>query len=104
VLAKTFSYLRSDATRRTPNLIGSVKGAPQVLKGVPGDSGDEGRCFGYADDIPVGLKELSIRLYSDHIRVGVLEGDHLGFEITDVLFGPFNFYADKIESVIGCHE
>ena len=49
------------------------------------------------------LARLRIALGPDFIWIGIQEGAPCALEITDVLFGPFNFELDKCKSFIGSH-
>ncbi|HVB56590.1 MAG TPA: hypothetical protein VNE63_09195 [Candidatus Acidoferrales bacterium] len=47
------------------------------------------------------LSRLRVCLGSDHVSVSIAEGFGLSLEISEVLFGPFDFYADQNEPRFG---
>jgi hypothetical protein len=47
---------------------------------------------------------LGIALGSNEIRICRQERLDFDLQITDMFFGPFEFYADKRESVFGTHD
>lgn len=71
-----------------------VKTAPQVVQNLPDQQGDGPGDTG-ADLHPIDLiSGLRVYLDSESIRVTFAEGLQPLFEITDVLFGPFDFCSD----------
>lgn len=74
-----------------------VEGASQVVDGIPCGGG----CIdGDALD-GIGL-QFCVMVDPDRVSVERVGHRH-GFQFADVLVGPFNFYADQSESVVGCH-
>lgn len=79
------------------------KSASEVMNNVSGNESDFSRRrldVSHAIDC---LSRLRIELGFDSIRFAVKETLPNDFKLTDVLFGPFNFYADERESFVGCH-
>ena len=76
----------------TNNLVGQmVQGTHQVLNGI---ASNKGKTFGgrlNARDVINELSRLRIALGPDSIGCGMEESSDLAVNITDVLFGPFNF-------------
>ena len=82
-----------------------VKGASQILKNIPSDRAERSRrLLGAVYIIIDRLSCLRIALDSDSIRIGREERSDCDLQITDVLFGPFNFYADNREAFVGGHD
>ena len=86
-------------------LVGQViQRRPEVEQDIAGDGENDRRSFPNAREIiDRSIRILRIGLSSDSIRIGVQEGSDFGLQIVEVLFGPFNFYADKCESFFDCH-
>ena len=49
------------------------------------------------------LSSLRIVINADNMEMGTLKGTGGILKVREVFFGPFNFYADQSESVVGCH-
>ena len=74
-----------------------VEGAAQVVNGVPDDKGENRVEIGLE---PVNdLAGLRVLLTSNEIFVGFAKRHEPIFEITDVVFGPFDFRPDADEPV-----
>ena len=77
-----------------------VEGASEVVDSVSGDEADiNGRGL-EVENLIERLSRLRIVLGFDSIRFAVEEPLPRDFYITDVLFGPFNFYADEGKSLV----
>ena len=77
-------------------LIGEVvKGASEIVNNVPGDKSDfDGRGLDVEYVVNV-ISGLRIALASDSVGFGIDEPIPRNFQITEVLFGLFNFYLDE---------
>lgn len=77
-----------------------VKGGPQVVGGVSNDQRNDGRDLGSELNPMDYIPRLRITLGDKTIagRVVPNDGQDFPFQITDVLFGPFNFRAALPES------
>jgi hypothetical protein len=80
-----------------------VQGAPEILENVTNNGGYSDRNIADAGQIINELSRLRIALGPDYIWLGIKEGSDPAFQVTDVLFGPFNFYPDKRESFVSGH-
>lgn len=80
-----------------------VKGAPDIMECVSSDNRQSHGDFTHADKIIDQLSCLRVALGSDYVWVGHKERPDFCLKITDVLFGPFDFYADKREPFIRGH-
>lgn len=81
-----------------------IEGAPKVLDNVADERGDVSRGGCEFSDLVVNFSRLRIFLSNDSIGVRVKECADGGIKISDVLFGPFNFYANQGEPLIGVHD
>jgi len=88
--------LRGRGTTANDNkIVGQmVEGAPKIVNQIPGDSGHSKGRLPNAEEIIDQFSSLRIMLGSDYIWVGHQERANFNLKITEVLFGPFNFYAD----------
>lgn len=80
-----------------------VKCAPQIVEGIPCDRRQPRRGLADADEIIDQLSSLRVTLGPDYVWVGHRERADFRLKITDVLFGPFDLYADKIVSLVSGH-
>lgn len=81
-----------------------IEGASRVVQNVSRDCGD---FDGYVRDAAYIVEQLSrirIMLGIDLIGVAGEKSGDFKLEITDVLFGPFHFYGDLSDSVVGWHQ
>lgn len=76
----------------TDDLVGKmVEGAPKIVNCIPGEQGQRLGSGFSPKDIIDRLARVRIALDSDFIGVRVEEGPDTAIEITDVIFGPFDF-------------
>ena len=69
-----------------------VERGPQVLNRIPSNKGDDLRDRLKTRNIMSSLRDLRVMLSRDFIRVGwAKERRNFDIQITDVLFGPFDF-------------
>ena len=68
-----------------------VQGCPQVVSGVPCDKGQTFGNLGEGTNNGLGDVSFAVEMGSNYIRVSPKESNSLRIEITDVLFGPFDF-------------
>lgn len=81
-----------------------VKGTSEVVNSVSGDEANfDGRGLNIEYAVNV-ISRLRVSLSLDSIWFAIEESFQGDFQITDVLFGPFNFYADERKSVVSGHE
>jgi hypothetical protein len=80
-----------------------IESASQVLERVADDNRDSDWDVAHADKIIDQLSCLRIALGADYICVGHKERANFSLKVTEVLFGPFNFYADQANPFIGGH-
>jgi hypothetical protein len=78
-----------------------IEGTSQVMNCIP----DESRDFGVIDDERAEMKEW-ISGFLISLAPNALSLKHTGvqkeiFQFSDVLIGPFNFYVDQAQSVVG---
>lgn len=94
-----------DCSVNQSELVGQViQRRPEIEQDISGDREDARRSVPNAREIiDRSIRPLCIRLSDDSIRIGVQEGSDFGLQINEVLFGPFDFYADKRESFFDCH-
>jgi len=81
-----------------------VKGAPKVMNNVAsGGNCIEGqnRDIGYECPLWTALAKTEIHLANDYCRAFIPKGNEFGLEITEVFFGPLDFYADQNNSIVG---
>ena len=71
-----------------------VKGAPQILDNLPGNYSDINRNSGGFGNAVVYCSSLRIRLGPESIGISLPEGYDSGFDLQDVLVGPFNLGSD----------
>ncbi len=81
-----------------------VKGASEVLQNITDDCADGRKNVFNADEVIGVLSRLWVALGFDYIWIGGKEGFTRDIQIIDVLFGPFDFYADNCDSFIGSHQ
>lgn len=86
-------------------LVGEVvKGGSKIVNHIPGDKSDfNGRGLNVENAIDV-ISRMRVMLAPDSIGLTVEEPLPRDFQITDVLFGPFNFYADERKPFVSGHE
>lgn len=86
-------------------LIGEmVKGTSEVVNNISGnksDFGGRGLEFSHVKDV---ISRMRIIVGLNDIGVSLDEPIPRDFQVTDVLFGAFNFYADERKSVVSSHE
>lgn len=80
-----------------------VKRRPQVVDAVSGNGEQVGIRHRHRTDKWKALSSLRVVINADHMEIGALKGDSRILKVKEVFFGPFNFYADQSESVVGCH-
>jgi hypothetical protein len=81
-----------------------VKGTSEIVDSVPSDKSDfkrRGLDIEYAVNV---ISRLRIMLTLNSMGLAIEEPVPLDFQITDVLFGPFNFNANLRESFVSGHE
>ena len=78
-----------------------IEGAPEILNSIADDGGKGNREWLNSSHVIDQLSRVRIALGPDFIWVGVAEGADLSLEITDMLFGPVDFYLNKRKSLIG---
>ena len=84
-------------------LCNMIYDASEVVNRVASDTRDtvgNGISSGYVIDQLSGLR---IALGSDFVWLGIKKGFQSSVKVTDVLFGPFNFYLDERNPFIGSH-
>jgi hypothetical protein len=80
-----------------------VKGASEVMGNIASDSGDLGRVDVQWADIQEWLASLRLMIEANQLKGCFAKRLSSRFQFIEVLIGPFNFYADQSESVVGCH-
>jgi hypothetical protein len=99
------SKLAGSAAIGQNEMIGKViQGTTKIEEDISSDDREGGRCLtdaGEVKDSPV--FKIRVGLGSDFIWVGIQKTSDFNLKITDVLFGPFNFYANKPESFFSGH-
>jgi hypothetical protein len=68
-----------------------IQSTPEILNGLPGSQGDFGRDALVLTEAVHPLSRIWLQLWNDTIRVSFREGSDTVFQVTDVLFGPFDF-------------
>src|SRR6266849_589292 len=85
-------------------LVGQViESGSQVVENVTSGNCNDRRNLADTRNVMDVLSGFRVRLDFDGIRLGIPEGLNFDFQVTDVLFGPFNFYANKPESFFSSH-
>lgn len=73
-----------------------IESTSEILKDIPGDSGDSFWNLPNTHQIIDQLSGLRIALSSDYIGIGCEKGFDFRLQIKDVLFGPLNFNFNPI--------
>ena len=83
-----------------------VQRTSEIVQSVAGDCRKRRRSLRKINDVKRKLSRLRIALASDYIWLGEAKSESIdyGRQVVDVLFGPFDFYADKRESFVGRHK
>jgi hypothetical protein len=77
-----------------------IESAPKIVDDIP-RSGESVERENWQSSEPLNLvSTVRIFLGADNCELLVPKGSKDLFEITEVLLGPFNFYADKNESIV----
>jgi hypothetical protein len=71
-----------------------VEAAAQLANGLSSDQREASRWLGVDVDFINSLSCLRVVLDDESIGVGIAEGLHPIFKITDVVLGPFDFRPD----------
>jgi hypothetical protein len=90
----SMSSWRSSSANQSPD--GVVQSSPKILDGL---RSSQGNFIGNALVRPKTehpLSRIRIQLWNDSVRVAVLEGGEASFQITDVLFGPFDLCPSAV--------
>lgn len=77
-----------------------IQSAPEVLGYVTNNCRDNKRHLPNVADVIDDLSRIRIALSPDRVSVGLArtKSENLSLHITEVLFGPFNFYPDSADS------
>lgn len=78
-----------------------IKGGAEVLDCIPSKGGDAWMDSINSSQVEADLSSIRILLGFDTIGFGCAKDAQLAIEISDVLFGPFNFDVDQGQSVVG---
>ena len=70
--------------------------ASQVMNSIPGKCGDDGRDCSEVNQVILGLADLRVILRDRSIGIGIKKDSPCRFQITNVLFGPFNFEPNAV--------
>jgi hypothetical protein len=100
-LAKDDALFSTADVNEMPNEM--VKGTSHVLDSLPGEQRDNGSHRLDTSDIMVRecIGKLRMWLGSNFVRLTVQEGLDSRFQCLDVLVGPCDFYAGKLDSLVG---
>ncbi len=76
-----------------------VERTSEIVQSVARDCRKRGWSLRKINDVKRKLSRLRIALASDYIWMGEAKPESIdfGLQVIDVLFGPFDFYADKRE-------
>jgi hypothetical protein len=77
-----------------------VKGTSDVVDHVSGDEADFGGRGLEVSNLEDVISRLRVTLAQDYIRISCDEPIPHDFQITEVLFGPFDFCLDERESFV----
>jgi hypothetical protein len=69
----------------------AIQGAPKILDDLTGSQGDFSRNALGCPKAEHPLSRIRVQLWHDSIRVAALKGEDESFQVTDMLFGPFDF-------------
>jgi len=102
-----FPFFGGSFAERNPNLNQMenemIQGASQVMNHVSGDGRDFRRIDIQRADVQKWLASLRLRIEANQLKGCFAKRLDSRFQIIEVLLGPFNFYADQSQSVVGKH-
>lgn len=102
-----FPYFGGDFVKRNANRDQMkdkmVESASQVVNNISSDCGNLGRIDIERPEIKRWLPSLHLRIEANQLKGCFAKRLDSHFEIVEVLLGPFNFYKNQSESVVGCH-
>ena len=76
-----------------------VEDTAEIVHRVPDDRTNFFRYGSNRPDIKTYVRDLWLFIGDKDIRLGITEGANKNIQVSDVLFGPFNFEPDAIEPV-----
>jgi hypothetical protein len=80
-----------------------VKSASEIVDDISGNSGNVESVNMQRIDFEDWFSKLGLSLYADRLSGRFAQGQDDRFQIVEMLIGPFNFYADQSDSVVGKH-
>ena len=80
-----------------------IQSAHQVVDSVASYSGNIGTVDEERIELKSWLSGIRVRIKPDSLEYWADKSASSIFQVVDVLIGPFNFYADQSQSVVGGH-
>src|SRR5690242_3559271 len=80
-----------------------VKGTSEIVDHISSDSGNIGFINVKWPEFKAWLRGIGIVLEADRLKGCFAQRKDSRLQLIEVLLGPFNFYADQRDSVVGGH-
>jgi len=80
-----------------------VESGSQVVNHVSGTGGNVGGVDVQRSEVHEWVASLRLRIEANQLKGCFAKRQDSRFEFVEVLLGPFNFYADQADSVVGSH-